>query len=185
MALSGKKPIGYPEISFLSFDALSLLASIQSEMGLDAVGPVTFSLQTMQNLACIYYKPGKLGGDICLHTLFNRPDVPQPVIEHILRHELLHLKIPPRQIAGKFVSHPPEFWEEEKVAVPWRSDSWAWMYHTFSGVIKLDIPNECIWVKKTWRQLQKYPYPSWEMILDDNNRFADKHEQIKDLMEGL
>jgi hypothetical protein len=50
------KPFGYPEISFRSFDVLALLARIQSEMGLDAVGPVTFSLQTMETLACIRWE---------------------------------------------------------------------------------------------------------------------------------
>ena len=33
MALSRKKPIGYPEISFLSFDVLALLAKIQRRWG--------------------------------------------------------------------------------------------------------------------------------------------------------
>jgi hypothetical protein len=56
MALSRMKPFGYPEISFRSFDVLALLARIQSEMGLDAVGPVTFSLQTMETLACIRWE---------------------------------------------------------------------------------------------------------------------------------
>lgn len=185
MALSRKRPAGYPEISFLSFDALALLASIQREMGLDAVGPVTFSLQTMKTLACIYCQPERLGGAICFHSLFNRPDVPQPVIEHILRHELLHLKIPPREIDGKLISHPPEFWEEEKVLVPWKSASWAWIYSAFWEVVKVDRPHECIWVKNSWKQLQKYPYPSWEMILDSHKGDSSDQEQIKELMEGL
>jgi hypothetical protein len=78
MALSRRKPVGYPEISFLSFDVLALLTRIQTEMGLDAVGPVTFSLQTMETLACIRWEQGRPGGDIFFHSLFNRPDVPQP-----------------------------------------------------------------------------------------------------------
>ena len=123
MALSRKKPIGYPEISFLSFDVLALLAKLQQEMGLDSVGPVSFSLQTMETLACIRWEHGKPGGDVFFHSLFNRPDVPQPVIEHVLRHELLHLKIPAREIDGKLLHHPPEFWEAEQALVPWKSAS--------------------------------------------------------------
>jgi hypothetical protein len=61
MALSRKKPVGYPEISFLSFDVLALLAKLQQEMGLDSVGPVSFSLQTMETLACIRWEQGKPG----------------------------------------------------------------------------------------------------------------------------
>jgi|688.fasta_scaffold186048_4 hypothetical protein len=185
MALSRRKPTGYPEISFLSFDVLALLAKIQNEMGLEDAGPVTFSLKAMETLACICWEDEKPGGDIFFHSLFNRPDVPQPVIEHVLRHELLHLKIPARVIDGKLVHHPPEFWEAEQALVPWKSASWGWMHLAFWEAIKPDIPNECVWVKKSWRKLQKYPYPSWEMILDDLNRFSDKQGEINDLMEGL
>jgi hypothetical protein len=185
MALSRKKPAGYPEISFLSFDVLDLLARIQHEMGLDAVGPVTFSLQTMQTLACIRWEQGKPGGDIFFHSLFNRPDVPQQVIEHVLRHELLHLKIRPRMIDDKLVHHPPEFWEAEQALAPWKSASWGWMVLAFWEVIKTDVPNECTWVKKSWRKLQKYPYPSWQMILDDHERYSNKQAQMKGLMESL
>lgn len=185
MALSRRKPIGYPEISFLSFDVLALLAGIQHEMGLDAVGPFTFSLQSMATLACIRWEQGKPGGDIYFHSVFNHPDVPQPVIEHVLRHELLHLKIPARVIDGKLIHHPPEFWEAELALVPWKSASWRWMVIAFWAVIKTDIPNECTWVKKSWQKLQKYPYPSWQMTLDDHNRYSDKQDQIKGLMESL
>lgn len=185
MALSRKKPKGYPEISFLSFDALGLLADVQEEMGLSGVGPVTFSLQTMEMLACIYCQPGRLGGDICLHSLFNRPDVPQPVIEHVLRHELLHLKIPPREINGKRVIHPPEFWEEERILVPWKEVSWAWMVDAFWYALKVDHPNECIWVKKTWKELQKAPYPSWAKVTADLHKISANQTHIKELMEGL
>jgi hypothetical protein len=185
MALSRKKPIGYPEISFLSFDVLALLARIQQEMDLDSVDLVSFNLQTMATLACIRWEHGKPGGDIFFHSLFNRPDVPQPVIEHVLRHEFLHLKIPAREIDGKLVHHPPEFWEAEQALVPWRSASWGWMVLAFWEVIKTDIPNERVLVKKSWRKLQRYPYPSWQMILADQSRYSDKQGQIKGLMESL
>lgn len=185
MALSRKKPVGYPEISFLSFDVLDLLARLKSDMDLDAVGPVAFSLQTMETLACIRWEEGKQGGDIFFHSLFNRPDVPQPVVEHVLRHELLHLKIRPRMIDGKLVHHPPEFWEAEQALVPWMSASWGWMVLAFWEVIKTDIPNECTWVKKSWRNLQKYPYPSWQMILDDHEKYSNKQGQMKSLMQSF
>ena len=55
----------------------------------------------------------------------------------------------------------------------------------FWEVIKTDIPNERVWVKKSWREPQNYPYPSWQMILDDHKRYSDKQGQIKGLMESL
>lgn len=139
MKLANGVDAGHPEISFLSFDVLALLAGIQHEMGLDSVGPVNFSLQTMETLACIRWDQGKPGADIFFHSLFNRADVPQPVIEHVLRHELLHLKIPAREIDGKLVHHPPEFWEAEQALVPWKSASWGWMVLAFWEVIKTVI----------------------------------------------
>lgn len=185
MTFLRKRPAGYPEISFLSFDVLALLATIQHEMELDSVGPVTFTMQAMNTLACIRLGQEKVGSDIYFHSLFNRPDVPQPVIEHVLRHEFLHLKIPAREIDGKLINHPPEFWEAEQSLVPWGRTSWGWMSLAFCDAIRLDRPNECIWVKKTWRKLQKHPYPSWQMVLEEHDRISKREDQIKDLMESL
>lgn len=185
MALSPRKPAGYPEISFLSFDVLELLATIPQEMGLFGIGPMTFSLQPIPTLACVRCIPGQPGGDIYMHSLFNRADVPQPVIEHILRHELLHLKIPPREVDGKLINHPPEFWQEEQALVPWKSDSWAWIYEAFWDVIKVDRANESVRVKKTWRRRMLYPYPTWESMHNSHNRVEGKQEEITGLMQGL
>ena len=180
-----KKPAGYPEISFLSFDALALIRRIQCEMGLDSIGPVSLTLQTMETLAGIRRKQGIKDLAIYFHSLFNRPDVPQPVIEHVLRHELLHLKIPARVIDGRLVHHPPEFWEAQQALAPWKAASWEWMFLAFSGVIKADPLNECVWVKNSWRKLQNHPYPSWKMVLDNDNRITNREKQLNSLMESL
>lgn len=160
MALFRKKPSGYPEISFLSFDVLALLAKLQQEMGLDSVGSVSFSLQTMDTLACIRWEQGKPGVDIFFHSLFNRPDVPQPVIEHVLRHELLHLKIPAREIDGKRVHHPPEFWEAEQALVPWKAASWGWMVLAFWDAIKTDIPKNALGSRNLGGGSKAIPIPA-------------------------
>ena len=185
VALSRKKPAGYPEISFLSFDVLELLTSIQHEMGLLGEGPITFSLQTTEMLAYIYCATGEQSAGIYLHSLFNRADVPQPVIEHLLRHELLHIKVPPRIIDGKLVFHPPEYWEAESQLVPWKAASWAWIYTAFWDALKVDRENECVWVNKNWKRLQRNPYPSWQMVLDDIKRFGKHEDDIKALMQGI
>ena len=59
------------------------------------------------------------------------------------------------------------------------------MVLAFWEVIKTDLPKECTWVKKSWRKLQNYHYPSWQMILDDQSRYSDKQGQIQGLMETL
>lgn len=185
MTFLRKRPAGYPEISFLSFDVLALLATIQHEMELDSVAPVSFTMQAINTLACIRLGQEKVGSDIYFHSLFNRPDVPQPVIEHVLRHELLHLKIPARVIDGTLVHHPPEFREAEQALVPWKAASWGWMFLAFSEVIKADPLNECVWVKNSWLKLQNHPYPSWKMVLDNDYRITNRDKQLNSLMESL
>lgn len=58
MALSRRKPLGHPEISFLSFDFLALITKLQLEMNLNSVGPISITLQTMETLACIRWEKG-------------------------------------------------------------------------------------------------------------------------------
>ena len=182
---SRKRPSGHPEISFLPFDVVELLAKLQHEMDLDSIGPVSVTLQSMETLACIRWEQGSPGAIIFLHSLFNRPDVPQSVIEHVLRHELLHLKIPARLIGGKLVHHPPEFWEAEQSLVPWKSTSWSWMVLAFWDAIKIDINKECIWVKKSWKKLQNHPYPSWKMATDHAKTVSSNNHKIDSLMKSL
>jgi hypothetical protein len=59
------------------------------------------------------------------------------------------------------------------------------MYTAFWDALKDDRENECVWVKKTWKRLQRYPYPSWETVLDDIKRFEKHEDDIKDLMHGI
>lgn len=185
MHYSRKRPSGYPEISFLPFDIVELLAKFQHEMNLDSVGPVSITLQKIEHVAYICWEQGSPGASIFLHSLFNRPDVPQSVIEHVLRHELLHLKIPARVIDGKLVHHPPEFWKAEQAFVPWKASSWSWMVLAFWDVIKIDINKECIWVKKTWKKLQNHPYPSWDLAIDHAKTASSINHNIDSLMKSL
>ena len=182
MAVSRKIPKGYPELSFLSFDAMELLTSIQAEMNLDPPLSCTLCLQTMETLACIRLQDGCAGGEICLHSLFNRPDVPWPVVSHVLRHELLHLKIPAREIDGRIVSHPPEFWEAEASLIPWRQTSWLWMRLAFGEAIKVDPVVEHLTIKRTWKRLRQAPYPSWDLALDLCNSQGGERDEAAALM---
>jgi|GEM_PF-4501998 len=44
---------------------------------------------------------------IHISSLLNTPRTPRQVIEHIIIHEFLHLRIKPREIEGKMKSPPP------------------------------------------------------------------------------
>lgn len=85
---------------------------------------------------------------IQISTLLNEPDTPYEVMEHIIIHELLHIEVPPREIDGKHVSHPPEFWERERALSPQAGKAMEWIFLRFFSDLKIDRKNECLFVKR-------------------------------------
>ncbi|HLK47715.1 MAG TPA: hypothetical protein VKT49_06250, partial [Bryobacteraceae bacterium] len=51
---------------------------------------------------------------IWMHYALNDPATPDYVFAHVLKHELLHTRIRPREENGVWLDHPREFWEEER-----------------------------------------------------------------------
>jgi hypothetical protein len=58
------------------------------------------------------YDPGP--NQIVLNRRMDRPGVPQFVVEYVLYHEMLHVKLPSRRSGCSLISHSPEFRAEEK-----------------------------------------------------------------------
>lgn len=84
---------------------------------------------------------------IWMHHALNDPATPDYVFAHVLKHELLHTRIRPREVNGKWLAHPPEFWEEEnRIAKADKGQAWAWIYQNFSAALTRDSEHECIWV---------------------------------------
>lgn len=79
---------------------------------------------------------------IVMHSTLNNPGTPYEVIKFIFKHELLHLRIRPREIDGKLVAHPPEFFEMERKIAPEVSDCWVWMIINFYPALKRDEKRE-------------------------------------------
>jgi hypothetical protein len=159
-----REPVGAPEFPLFSFDVASLLDELLVEVGVADLGPVTLTMRSEETLAFIRPRAGGRGGDIHVHSLLNRPDTPRPVIEHVLRHELIHLLVPPREVDGKRTTHPPEFWEHERRLVPWAGLSWNWIAFALYEVIRRDEEAECIRVKRGWRRLARRPFPNWSLV---------------------
>lgn len=102
---------------------------------------------------------------IGLSYLLNHPETPQQVMRDILTHELLHLRIPPREIEGKIVSHPPEFWEAQKILIPSFSISFAWCQIAFFTTVDIDREREGVWVhRKRARKDRDGGRPTLEFI---------------------
>ena len=84
---------------------------------------------------------------IWMHQGLNDPATPDYVFAYVLKHELLHTRVRPREVNGKWLAHPPEFWEEEnRIGQADRGRAWKWIYQNFYGALKRDKEYECIWV---------------------------------------
>jgi hypothetical protein len=84
---------------------------------------------------------------IWMHIALNDPATPDYVFSHVLKHELLHTRIIPRQVNGVWSAHPPEFWEEEsRIAEADTGPAWQWIDANFNYALKRDNEHECIWV---------------------------------------
>jgi len=70
--------------------------------------------------------------------------------------------IRPREIAGRLERHPPEFWVLERSLSPSRDLAISCVWLNFSTVLKEDVENECIRVKRNWRRAKElnhfYPW---------------------------
>jgi hypothetical protein len=116
-------------------------------------------------LGCISYGLSTPDSLICLHEILNNADVPDRVFQHILIHELIHLFVAPREIAGKITSHPPEFWQFERDLSPERQWIWEWLWEHFHSCLIIDRKNECLKVKRDWRKRTELQSRSLEDII--------------------
>lgn len=118
---------GQPELNFLSFDPFLMLAKVQSEFSaLRGTYHIELVVKSHATLASVRHRKGEVL--ILVHSILNHQDTPVEVIEFVLRHELLHLMIPPREVDGKCKSHPPEFWETENRVSPMKEPVWDWLF---------------------------------------------------------
>lgn len=98
-------------------------------------------------LAFIEDAQGEQRPAIWMHHALNDPATPDFVYVHVLKHELLHTRIRPREVNGKWLAHPPDFWEEEdRIAGVDKGRAWEWIYSNFYAALKRDTEHECIWV---------------------------------------
>lgn len=98
-------------------------------------------------LAHIEHSDQSGASTIWLHHALNDEGTPDWVFSFILKHELLHTQILPREVDGKWSAHPPEFWEEEiRLCDPDERHAWEWISSRLGLALKRDNEHECIWV---------------------------------------
>jgi len=82
-------------------------------------------------LACIFNTPEEKKAVILIHLLLNHASTPKLVMNYIIKHELIHLVVPPRVIKGRVKHHPPEFREMENRIAPEKDTAWEWISVNF------------------------------------------------------
>jgi hypothetical protein len=154
----------HPELSLLDFDPRRLLGDVRSGFPALASRPIEVWLHRQPTLACLVDE----GAAACihLHSVLNHPQTPPRVMAFILRHELLHLLVPPRTVNGKWQAHPPEFWEAEKELCPDRVLAWRWITLVLGGCLRQDKRKECNFVKASWKRLMNGERPTLDQIAE-------------------
>jgi len=130
--------------------------------------------QLTQRLSCFYVDHGALAcialdmetglAEIFVHQILNHPDTPRAVATFICKHELLHLVVRPREIDGRQISHPPEFWEHEARFAPEKDLVWGWIYINFYECLRENRDKERITVTSRWKRLWGKPRTSISSI---------------------
>jgi hypothetical protein len=148
-----------PRFQFLNYSLRELQREIHSVLFPDVTQSVTTHFTTAGPLACVYCTGTR--AEIYLHQLFNHADTPREVLAFVLKHELLHLRIPPAHLARKHVQHPPEFWQAERLLCPDRDQAWAWISINYGACLKVRRKLERIDVLQNWKDIWSRPCLEW------------------------
>jgi len=131
-----RRRIRHPELSLLPYSLDDLLHKVRNRHFRDLERPIHCWFTFEESLALIQYSRAGGPAHIHFHSLLNHPETPPEVLEFVLTHEMLHLQIPGREIDGRWVDHPPEFWTRESEIAPRKRSSWAWIFANFEECLK-------------------------------------------------
>jgi hypothetical protein len=138
------------ELSFLSFDIGELFLEVRNSFpNLDDYR-IDVSIQEQKPLACIHVDRGC--AHIQLHSVLNHPETPRDVLAYILKHELLHIVIPPKEIENQWKPHPPEFWESLRLIEPNSVLLTAWLHVSFEECLRNEKKRDGQMVKSNWKK---------------------------------
>jgi hypothetical protein len=110
---------------------------------------VTVWLRIQPTLATVHLDDNEVV--INLHAVLNHAQTPEQVIGFILRHEMLHMIIPPRRVEGVVLSHPPEFWAAER-DFPDRVPVWNWLTVSLGPCMRTDKKQQRTLITREWKK---------------------------------
>ena len=146
---------GEPFLSAMQFDVQDVALQCVKRFEPLRELPAPFIYFLIQKpLACIQIFDEERKPEICIHQVLNQESFPVEVFEYILLHELIHLLVVPRDVEGKHKSHPPEFWDVQKLVCPNNGFFYHYLKGTLLGVLKEDRKREGVSVGAKWKNIE-------------------------------
>lgn len=142
---------GRAGLCFLPFSPVELLGEVRSAHFPELGGRIGIHFVERGPLACVCHDDDQ--ADLYVHQVLNHDQTPREVVSLICKHLLLHLRVPPREVDGVMVQHPPEFWEAERAISPERTRAWAWVWTNLDACLKRRPKQERIDVLPTWKKV--------------------------------
>lgn len=137
----------------LPYSLPGLLEEVRAEHFRHLPPEIPINVVTWQPLCCIVHMEPVLRTEprIFVHELLNHVDTPVEVMRFVLKHELLHCVVRPRQVDGEMESHPPEFWRAERELGPEGPGVWRWVEKNLGRGI--GHQHQGVFVKRSWKRI--------------------------------
>ena len=152
---------GAAELPMFGFALSALLTQVTRDFPELSSKRVEVWMRNQPTLATVCSEEGKVV--VALHAVLNHVDTPERVVGFILRHELLHMIIPSREVDGRNSAHPPEFWNVES-GFPDRRMVWSWLLLVLGCCLRRDKSKECMFVTRKWKARMNDTRPSLDEI---------------------
>ncbi len=143
------------QLPFLSFD-LEALVETRVRDCFSEVADIYCGFVTKGPLSSSYQVGGQRAV-VLLHDSLNHEATPSPVVEYLIKHELLHLRHAPQALDGVLVRHPECFRQQEKVLAPERLLAWTWIYVNLGTHLRVRPLAERVDVAASWRSAGHLP----------------------------
>lgn len=152
-----------PALSRTSVDVPTLVEEVRARYFPGLPGPVPAFFVSGRPLACaLIASADELAFPaVYLHQVLNHPDTPIEVLRFIVKHELLHLAMPPLRRGRRVEAHPRTFWEAEQRIAPEAPIAWRWVAANLAPCIAAGRPGAGVRITRRWTRLEFAPRGPW------------------------
>jgi hypothetical protein len=161
--ISQLRQFGEPQLPMFNFSLPCLVMQVRGEFPDLLSKQVTVWLRIQPTLATVQLDHDEIV--INIHAVLNHAQTPEQVIGFILRHELLHMIIPPREVDDVVVSHPPEFWAVEQ-GFPDRVPVWNWLTVSLGSCMRSNKKQQLTLITREWKKRMHGRRLSIDQVMD-------------------